>query len=410
MVNQVSRQYLDHNGIPYLANVGSKILSLLNGVKHTVSSFAELHRLDLNVLEAVTKGELGPTLEVREAIEKHCPLRVRDLYPKEYRDQFPVPDDTLGGVRVCTAEETKKTERKMFRGPEGKKILFYTYADTAMSTTSLFRPEWIAEHFVHDGIDPASTPDWAFNHGHFEHQITYFIGPVNFHWISKGKKHVRRMNTGDVNYITPFVPHTFTTREGGKGLILAVTYGGAVASEAYQSKIQELDLEDYLNSLKVGDLRLSDVPGLLSTDHLGGVLIRYYHKNGSSRNYISGSYVKNLISDIPFQPSTSALEREINCQYVDPVLFGPESWGYNIGETPVILFWSGRQTANRKEINPGDSFFIRSGVLYSFNGNGKVLVIERSEGGNPLEELALINRYSGRRGFERVHSEDTQWF
>lgn len=402
MRNKSDIQYFDQDGVPYLINVGSKILSLLNGVKHTVASFSELHGLDSSALEAVVKSEFGPTQKIREAIESHCPLRVRDLYPKDYRDKFPIPDDTVGGIRVCTAEETRKTQRKMFRGPEGKRVLFYTYADTAMSATSLFRPEWIAEHFVYDSEHPKSVPDWAFNHGHFEHQITYFIGPVNFHWISDGKKYVRPMNTGDVNYIAPFVPHTFTTREEGKGLILAITYGGAAAGEAYQSKIQEISVGDYLSNLATGAGRLPEIKEVLATDELGGVMVKHHEY---ARRLGAGAY--ELISGVPFQSRVRALKFNLSGGAGINRSVDVERWGYNIGNTTLVLY----SLDSVIGLNPGDSFFIRPEVKHCFGGRGKVLIMEIDpEGGDPLQELALIKRYSGIRGLERVRSENTQWF
>jgi D-lyxose ketol-isomerase len=84
-----------------------------------------------------------------------------------------------------------------------------------------------------------------------------------------------------------------------------------------------------------------------------------------------------------------------------------ERWGYNVGDTSVTLSW-GSHTAT---LEPGDSFFICPGVTHTFGGTGKVLVMEiKPDGSNPLDELALIKRYSGTRGLERVHSENTQWF
>jgi len=396
---EAKRLYSDENGVPYLSNVGARILSLLNGVKHTVESFAELHAFDLEILESVIQGKRGPTSEIRQAIENHCPLRVRDLYGKEYQNRFPVLDDTSQGVRICTMEQTRGTERKMYRGPEGDKVLFYTYADTAMSATSLFRPEWIAEHYVHDGCDGEFVPDWAFNNGHFEHQITYFIGPVNFHWKSNGKKHVMKMDTGDVNYITPFVPHTFTTRETGKGLILAVTYGGAIAGEEYQSHAQELRLDEYLDQL---EKTVPEIHGPIATDELGGVMIRKYPDDQAKTKN-----VLELISGIPFQSDARAFELHQQTAYEPPVSVDKERWGYNIGETAIELLYDG----GKMTLLPGDSFFIRSKVSHAFSGTGKILIMEiNPANGDPLNELALIRRYSGERGLSRVHSENTQWF
>jgi len=264
-------KFKDNEGRPFADNVGPIIQGLLNGVKQTTETFASKYDIDLENLNAVIKGEKGPTEDILEAINKHSPIRIRDLYDLSIRDQFPVRDDTKDGVIVFDAKQRDATIRTLSRGPkEGKQVPFYDYGDTAMSTTSLFRPEWIQELYSNDG-ENSDFHDWAFNKGHFEHQMTFFIGTVNFHWRdTEGKKYVQKMNTGDMNYNTPFVPHTFTTREEGNGLILAVTFGGAIATEEFQATIKSMDYGEYLARIK------EEVPKLekgLATEKLNGVMI-----------------------------------------------------------------------------------------------------------------------------------------
>jgi len=104
--------------------------------------------------------------------------------------------------------------------------------------------------YVNDS-DP-NNPDVAFNNGHLMFQTTFFIGEVNFYWKIGEEKFVTEMNTGDSNYITPFVPHSFTSRNpDAPGLIIAVTYSGAVR-RALES-FQQLGADD-ANAL-AGDLR-----------------------------------------------------------------------------------------------------------------------------------------------------------
>lgn len=398
-----TQQFYDTEARPFLQSVGSRALNLLNGVKRTTEQFAELYNLQGGSVQHIVDGKIAPTPEFLAAFDSHPAVRLRDLYDSSVRDQFPIKDDTLDGVLITTAEERDATDRSTFRGPEGRKVHFYSYRDTAMSETSLFRPEWISEHYVHDGENP-ETPDWAFNKGHFEHQMTYFVGPVNFHWIdSSGVKHVRAMNTGDTNYITPFVPHTFTTRREGEGLILAVTYGGAIATDAYQTEIQQMTLHDYLKSLEAN---IPQITGTLPIGDLGGVLVNYH---GDTKKFEGSSVVHELMGDIPFQTHPRALEHLVSDGHpeLSDIQRGVERWGYNIGDTPVVLGWAGHS----KTLNPGDSFFMQPDIEHSFRGNGKLLVMEiKPEGSNPLEELALIDRYAGQRGLKRVHTENTQWF
>ena len=391
------QQSYDTQGRPFASNVGARALSLLNGVKLTAGQFEGLYNLKGGIVQRIVDGKLAPTPEFLDAFDRHGPLRIGDLYDPSVRHWFQVEDDTKDGILIYGAEQTASTDRQTFRGQEGAKVHFYSYRDTAMSKTSLFRPEWISEHYPHDGVNP-DTPNEAFNKGHFEHQITYFVGPVNFHWIdAKGQKHVRQMNTGDTNYITPFVPHTFTTREEGKGLILAVTYGGAIATEQYQQEIQDKTLELFL-----GSLALPAISGQLQTDTLGGVIV-----NGHAGRKDLGNNVAELIGGIPFQPDPRALEYLIEGNGHPHIRVDVERWGYNIGSTPVAIEWA----SHSETLKPGDSFFIRPNVGHSLRGTGKLLVMEiKPEGSSPLEELALINKYAGTRGLSRVHTENTQWF
>jgi uncharacterized RmlC-like cupin family protein len=402
---ETEQQFVIPKNIPYVKNYGAILRNLLNGVKQDAVSFAKIHNLDAEYLEAVMNSEKPMTDDIILAIMNHPPINFSRLFEPAYRSRLPLQDDTTGGVIVCSYTQTMSTKRIFDRGPS--KTPYYEYADTAMSVTSPFRPEWIKELYLHDGINP-DLPDWAFNKGHFEFQMTYFIGPVNFHWIdNNGKKHVRQMDTGDINYIIPFVPHSFSTRKHGEGLILAVTYGGAISAEDFQTKIQSESLQDFVRNIKGKFSRLE--PNLI-TDKLGGVIVR---KNEEAIIKEEGHYTTSiLLEGIPYQPNTRALEYDIkhsSDKKLD-IKADAERWGYNVGDTLVKLLWKNHE----KLLGPGDSFFIKPGVEHAFrlhNGHGKLVVMEiLPDIGDPLGELALINKYSGDRGIARVHTENTRWF
>lgn len=304
MEKLVNEQFAVPVDAEYVKNYGHVLRNLLNGVKQDASSFAQIHGLDAQYLEEVMNGKKPLTQEIIKAIMNHSPLNVHLLFDPKHRSRIPVHDDTIKGVVICRHKQTMDTKRTFNRGHQ--KVPYYDYGDTAMSRTSPFRPEWIKELYVHDGEDP-NVPDWAFNKGHFEFQMTYFIGHVNFHWIDNdGKMHVRQMNTGDINYITPFVPHTFSTRKEGEGLILAVTYGGAISAEDVQSGIQSLSLQNFLAQIKD---KLPQPKEHLPTDELGGVIVR---RNSDSALKNEDHYsIKILMDSIPYQPYTRALEYDI---------------------------------------------------------------------------------------------------
>lgn len=203
--------------------LGARILSEANDLKRTPDSLADELGFERDLIRKVIAGETdvetGHTV-VRRMVETY-PIRLADLWVE--------PDDTDDGVIVMRANESKSGARVFERkGRGGELSSYYEYRDTAMSRLGPFKPEWIQPIRIVSDDNPTD-PDVAYNNGHLMHQMTFFIGAVNFYWESGGEKHCMEMRTGDSNYITPFVPHSFTSRTpGAPGLIIAVTFAGAV--------------------------------------------------------------------------------------------------------------------------------------------------------------------------------------
>ena len=151
------------------------------------------------------------------------------IWPVNYGDFFSFYDDAKLGFKIMRSNKSEKSKRIMKRG--GKP--YYLYKDTIMSKLSPFRPELITELAIVDNNNPNNF-NVKYNNGHFLHQFTYFIGPVNFYYIENNKKKVAKMNTGDSMYISPYVCHSFTTRKNKKGIlgkILALTYTDKLDNE-----------------------------------------------------------------------------------------------------------------------------------------------------------------------------------
>lgn len=66
------------------------------------------------------------------------------------------------------------------------------------------------------------------NKGQLLGQLTFFIGPVNFYYTVRRVRKCRVMNTGESCLITPYVPHSFTSRDlsAPVSAIIAVTFSG----------------------------------------------------------------------------------------------------------------------------------------------------------------------------------------
>lgn len=209
----------------YKKRSGRNFQGIINDLKRRSEDAARELNVPLAELNQYLRGEAEiPTGLIRRATE---------VWSVNERDFYCVRDDCLSGVKIMRAAESAQSSRVMERA--GKP--YYEYRDTAMSRVSPFRPEWIKELCVVEDNNPDNfSVQW--NNGHFMHQFTYFIGPVNFYYKGKdGEKKVAVMDTGDSMYITPFVPHSFATRRncaGVSGLILALTYGDKLAGEAQQ--------------------------------------------------------------------------------------------------------------------------------------------------------------------------------
>jgi len=206
-----------------LIKSGQNFLGILNDLKRRPEDAATELGISLEEITQIIDGEKILSQEIIEKAVKIWPLNVSDFYI--------IYDDTPTGVKLMSAEESKMSSRIMNRA--GKP--YYEYRDTVMSSVAPFRPEWIMELCQVDDNNSENT-DAKWNNGHFMHQFTYFIGDVNFYYLDEdNKKQVSVMKTGDSMYISPFVPHTFTSRnKQSNGLILALTYGNKLTGDVKQ--------------------------------------------------------------------------------------------------------------------------------------------------------------------------------
>ena len=208
----------------YTRALGARLLSEANDLKRTAEALASEMGLPLGHVESAIAGALSPA-EYRTLFQA-----VAERYPIAFGRLWMEPNDTEAGLLHLTAEQARASSRVFSRmDRHGQLTPYYEYRDSAMSRAAPFRPEWIRELRVVDDANP-DNPDVAYNKGHFLHQTTFFVGPVTFYWDVDGTRHSAELSTGDSNYITPFWPHSFASRDESQlALIIAVTYGGEVA-------------------------------------------------------------------------------------------------------------------------------------------------------------------------------------
>ena len=437
-----------------LIKSGQNFLGILNDLKRRPDDAATELGISLEEITRIIDGEKILSQEIIEKAVKIWPLNVSDFYI--------IYDDTPTGVKLMSAEESKMSSRIMNRA--GKP--YYEYRDTVMSSVAPFRPEWIMELCQVDDNNSENT-DAKWNNGHFMHQFTYFIGDVNFYYLDENdKKQVSIMKTGDSMYISPFVPHTFTSRnKQSNGLILALTYGNKLTGDVKQelsglsteagsqfsldfstkekSSASLLKFHREILSLPINEVSIrTKIPTdtiidlenakrlptqdeiillarsynvnsreLMADDKTEKVVVKpyneckkwYYPENSKIYEFVE-------LTSTPSLPFSKAFE--INVQNSDSLDYdfkvGLHQFIYNVGENELLLNWEFTGKKYTKLIQPGDSIYIKPFIKHNFRGNGKLVVL-RIGGripGDSQRELSLV----GRRNTKRAINETMQWF
>lgn len=411
----------------HLELVGSRLLSELNDLKRTVESASQEVCIPLESLKGAVQGDLGfqELVEILFKLEKSYPIEVSEILMTK--------NDCPDGVKVMKSEDSKKSARVFSRENRDKELApYYEYRDTAMSNGSRFRPEWIEQLRVVSDNDP-NNPDVQYNNGHLMHQVTFFIGPVNFYYEIDGKKYCQQMKTGDSNYITPFVKHSFASRDvNEQALIIACTFGGEVRGaqkeiynlgldrlkefqfpiqqknlstqkliqdhlenecltlELFQDKVKacgmDLDLSLILSpDYEIDHQELCDLSKLLNVEPYDLMVPEYFPEESVviTRRNSSASYAypsnQNRLFEIRTlartsrMPNTKSFDIEVFNSAFDSEDFWSSSlhqYVYNYGSYPVEIIWIKNSKQYRAVIEPGDSCYIQPGILHTYVNSG----------------------------------------
>ncbi len=437
---------------------GHHLRGILNDLKRRPADAA----LELGVSEA----EMQDLLEERVEIPFELVLRAVEIWPMSLRDFLPMLDDNPKGLRVMRASESVESARVMDRA--GKP--YYEYRDTAMSAVAPFRPEWIKELCEVTTDDPEDQAiQW--NNGHFMHQFTYFVGPVNFYHRGRdGQKQVAVMNTGDSMYITPFVPHSFavrSTKAREPGCILALTYGDKLAGDARQElstlgveqreayvldlsaperaaarllefhrealsmSHEELQRRSAISATRLGELRagvraatraeLNALAAALGVDSRElhppneveePVVVRHYAEcpSWTYPDGISRYRMVELASTHHLAHSKSLEVNVLDSELRELDLrAGLHQYGYVVGDRPLEVHWTIESQAFSERLHPGDSFCMKPFVPHAFAGDGATVLTLRVGGRMAGDPMRELSRIDA-AGRERVAAETVQWF
>jgi len=362
------------------------------------------------------------------------------------------------------AEDSAKSSRIMERGG----LPYYEYRDTAVSSISLFRPEWIEELCIVDDNDP-NNPAVQWNNGHFMHQFTYFIGDVNYYYRGPdGQKKVAVMNTGDSVYGTPFRPHSFATRKNAKenGLILALTYGNQLAGDAQQElsvlgerlgmsywldfssreksfgsllnfhrRCASLSFEEITKRTGIDKDRLIqfenglEIPSfeiinslavsmnvnsrdLLPPDAIEDKVIVQYYKESPNWYYPESIKAYKIVElchskNLPFSKAFEFSILKNNDDELD-LEVGLHQYVYNVGNENIQFNWRIENSVKHDDLKPGDSVYIKPNIPHSFRGGGKLMVLRIAGriAGDAQRELSCLEQNDANRAI----SETSMWF
>ena len=425
-----------------------KFRKILNDLKRRPEDAAADLGVNKSIIHKILKSNEVSDLSIIEKAVK--------AWPVNYSDFFYTQDDTKNNYKIFKLSQANKSKRVMYRG--GKP--YYAYKDTVMSKISPFRPEWIQELVVVKN-NRANNPNAKFNNGHFLHQFTYFIGPVNFYYIENGKKKVAVMNTGDSMYISPYVPHTFTTRKNKEnilGSILALTYTDKLDGEI----VNELSAIGYdlVKKYKINtndkssgfyeNLRYHLNAASIPIDHLNkkiGIKINMSMKKIPSLDKVVkiAKYLNiNLRDLLPpiksnsvkikksyegrswFYPSkknrkykfhelTNLSELPLSKGYEFHILTGKNhnenlevpchQYIFNIGENKCIIKIDNKFS---ESLHSGDSVYLKPNLKHKFFGKGKLLVLRigGKVSGDVIYQMSMISK----KNIERLVNDNLPWF
>jgi methylphosphonate synthase len=428
-----------------------KFRKILNDLKRRPEDAAQELNISDEEINKILNGKTDPDFKLLK--------KATEVWPINLNDFFGIEDDTTNNYKILTKIDSDKTARIMQR----KNRPYYKYKDTVMSKISPFRPEWI-EELVTVNDDSPENSNVVFNNGHFLHQFTYFIGPVNFYYIDEnGKKKLEEMNTGDSMYISPYTPHSFTTRKNQNnklGLILALTYTDKIDNEVLNElsvignklakkylinynyndidgfkqnlkyylnlcslseenfeKINKINLKkiyntntipSFKNLEKIASALNVNLKDLIPNKKFTTVKINKYEKNSewkypSEKNYI---YRFVELTNVNQLPCSKALELTITTQKDHETFLEvpAHQYLYNIGETDCIL----EVEKIKQTFSPGDSIYLKPNLKHKFSKKSKILIL-RIGGKIYGENLFHISSLS-EKNFERLISDNKPWF
>ena len=357
-----------------------RLRQVLNDLKRRPEDAARSLKLNKNLFNQYLNGKKDIDENfVKKFIEKF-PVTINEFLNPNYH--------TKTNFKIMRASESKKTSRVMQRG--GKN--YYEYRDTVMDRHAPFRPEWIRILNYVDSNNPNSK-SLKWNRGHLLHQLTYFIGKINFYYVDKNKKKKTAvLNTGDSMYIAPYVPHTFSSRDKKcEGYIVAITFSDKISTDVQnyvarlgQEKIKKTIFnEKFKEQVKVTVKKSS----------------KFKNKTLNKNNFkVYNLASNNIVPDTNFfQVEVKKNNSEINTSYSHQYIY--------------ILSERTNMVINKKNFNlkRGDTVYLQPMTSFKLNKKSFKAVITQVQSILNQETREQIF-HLGANNLNRLVSDNSQWF
>ncbi len=383
-------------------NPSALVLRLLNQVKHTAESFADAYNLDFKNLESFLNDNESTIQPILDSLIAHPGIDIRVLFKPKVAEKIHMITNRESKVVAMSAEDSMLSARIFKRGSsESTKTPFYKYFDTAVMPSSPFRPELIEQLKFFDG--ESELESCYFNNGHFEDQLTLYLGNVNLHWIelNSGKK-IFKASKFDTSYKLPFVPHTFTSRTHSVGRILAVTYLGPIGSRSFQDLIQKNSLDDLCKILE----------NYQATDESNKPVVLTTSTKPNLINLSEEFQATLLLGGVQGQPSSTItllqFPRETETA-LSPT--ANHQWFFNCSNVSIKMSWD----FSAFMFTPNSSIAVSPQTLVTVSNTSDktaeiVSFAARSGEGDPILQAKRILKAAGPSAISRMRNETSQWF
>ena len=414
-----------------------RLRQILNDLKRRPEDAARELKISHAKIKKILNGKANLDFKTVKKIIKVWPVQVDSLINHKFFYKKS-PD-----IKIFTKKQSLKTSRIIKRN--GKD--YYEYRDTVMEKFAPFRPEWIRT-ICKVNNNKSTNKNVIWNKGHLLHQFTYFVGNINFYYVNdKGVKSVAKMKTGDSMYISPYVPHSFASRDNLENFIIALTYLDKVTPQLQDnltlignlnakkilvdvkdgSKINKDLIKRFKNNLLLTDEEISkrlkkikknnvyekysnilgvNTKDILAFDKRNKVTIS--KKNNSNKWYFPNSRQKTFqISELAsskFVPDAKSIE--INVLKNNNIVLENFCHQYLYVLSDNIKL---KHNSKIFKLNRDDTFYLKPFVKFSIiNKNANVLIL-RVPGNISGDNLLQLSQL-GKKNIERVLSENSRWY